>query len=61
MRMKVVVALSACTALGTLALGCFFLDWMGITGAGVAWLASQTVVAVVGLVRVATRPARTGD
>jgi len=45
--MRNVIALNAFTALATMALSYLLLPRMGIMGAGIGWLGSQTVVAVV--------------
>ncbi|MBA7502786.1 hypothetical protein ES706_01380 [subsurface metagenome] len=47
MKMKGVIGLSAFIAVATLALSHVLLPRMGIIGAGIAWLVSQAVVAVV--------------
>ncbi len=47
MKMRGVVALSAFIAIATLALAWVLLPEMGILGAGIAWLSSQSVVALV--------------
>jgi O-antigen/teichoic acid export membrane protein len=46
MQMKVVISLSLCVAIITLGLAWILLPRMGIEGAGVAFLTSQTIVAV---------------
>ena len=46
MKMKGVIGLTAFTAVATLGLSYFLLPRMGIEGAGVAWLASQSVASV---------------
>ena len=47
MKMGSVVLLNALIAAGTLALSWVLLPSMGITGVGIAWLSSQSVVAIV--------------
>ena len=46
MKMKGVIGLTAFTAVATLGLSYFLLPRMGIEGAGVAWLASQSVASI---------------
>lgn len=46
-RMKSVIGLTAFIAIATLGMSYFLLPQMGILGAGVAWLTSQSLVAVV--------------
>jgi len=47
MRMKSVIGLTAFIAIATLGMSYFLLPQMGILGAGVAWLSSQSVAAVI--------------
>ncbi len=51
MKIKSVIALSAFVMVGTLGLSYFLLPQMGILGAGISWLASQTLAALVGGVK----------
>jgi O-antigen/teichoic acid export membrane protein len=47
MKLRNVVVMSASIAVGTLGLSWFLLPHIGIVGAGIAWLSSQTAAAVV--------------
>jgi O-antigen/teichoic acid export membrane protein len=47
MRLKGVIALTAFVAIATLVLSYVLLPRMGIVGAGIAWLASQGIAALI--------------
>lgn len=46
-KLKTIILVTGATAFGTLVLSYFLLPHLGILGAGVGWLASQTIVALV--------------
>jgi O-antigen/teichoic acid export membrane protein len=46
-KLRLIIGLSIFMAVATLGLSYLFLPWMGINGVGIAWLATQTIIALI--------------